>query len=468
VNLEDNTTDAQALTVVGATGLNDGLAVSGGNPLNNGGFEIGAIIVTGDELFTFTALGSGGESRLITLTPTLGGNEQVTLGGDSLLGVTLADATGGVLNVNNMVITVTNTGKTYLDAEDGTVLDFVTDAGANGGKFAPLIENPTNAMTIDASTSGGLVMRGGDANVDPATGLGAVIIDAEHPVPDSFSILPFGDQLVGSIGNDSFISKSLVLPDFIYTQGGADTITLAAGHVGADHVGFYAQLIVSEPEVISEDVSGFEFANPGWWGIGAEGSSTKIAFGGGLFGGVATGTGTSADNSTLNGYVAGQDFLDFAPDAWGGGLGLTADKAGALVPSVGADLTHHSITAVSAALVAPGDSISGAGSVDFIVLSQGTFFNAAAVAAALSNGSYTIHHSTLLTGTDADFLVAYAGTDNNAHIADLHLSGKGVFPIAGSAGTDSDGSVYASDIVTLVGVSLAQLETHIDHIEFVI
>jgi len=159
--------------------------------------------------------------------------------------------------------------------------------------------------------------------------------------------------------------------------------------------------------------------------------------------------------------VAGQDFLDFSGNAWFGLL--TADQAGALVSVSAASLTSDAGTAVSAAQVAKGGTISGAGTVDFIVLSQDSFLNAAAVASALSGGSYTIHHSPLAAGADAHFLLAYAGQDGNAHIADLHLSGGA----AGSTTTAADASVYASDIVTLVGVNLAELAANISHVHLV-
>lgn len=100
--------------------------------------------------------------------------------------------------------------------------------------------------------------------------------------------------------------------------------------------------------------------------------------------------------------------------------------------------------------------ISGSGTVEFIVLSQGSFLNAAAVASALniSGGSYT-RHSPL--ATDVHFLVAYAGEDGNANIADLHLSGGA----RGSTTTATDAGVYASDIVTLVGVNVTGLVANI-------
>ena len=77
--------------------------------------------------------------------------------------------------------------------------------------------------------------------------------------------------------------------------------------------------------------------------------------------------------------------------------------------------------------VAPGGTIAGTADAptDLIILSQGSFLNANAVASALAGGSYNITHSTATAGTNYDFLLAYQGIDGNAHLADLHFLGTG-------------------------------------------
>jgi hypothetical protein len=285
--------------------------------------------------------------------------------------------------------------------------------------------------------------------------------------------LALGNVLAGSIGNDTIISKSMTLPDYIITEGRADKITLAAGHTGADHVGFYAAAgnvnvgangniaatyaVGSVAGAISEG-GAIELVNPGWWGIAAGGSSNQISTGAGtVF--PTPGTGTSADQSTLIGFVPGsaltpQDILDFAVSAWGtgasGGLtvfGLTAENAAgtALVTASGG-------TTAVAAQVAPGSTIAGVANADLMVLSQGSFPDANALASVIGIGSdhtYDFGHSAL-TGW-ADFLIAYQGLDGNVHIADLNLLGN-----AGSTTTATD-IAHVSDIVTLVGMNLSQL-----------
>ena len=76
-----------------------------------------------------------------------------------------------------------------------------------------------------------------------ALSTGDTIIGAANPVgyqTGGAGSLVLGNVFAGSIGNDILTSKSMVLPDYIVTQGGADKITLAAGHTGEDHVAFYA------------------------------------------------------------------------------------------------------------------------------------------------------------------------------------------------------------------------------------
>jgi hypothetical protein len=504
-----------------AAGLADSLTVSVGNPLHvaapyfAGGDLLGDITAFGDELFTLTSVGGGAVAPGTAgandiggtfLVPTPGGNEQVKITGDTTIQMAVTHSVNGAISsttstpagpallLNNLTVTITNTAATeWGQGLAGSALFFQTDAGLNGGKFAPFINYSSNAVTIDASASGGLIDPWGDANFTPAAtaalSLGDTIIGAANPVgyqTGGAGSLVLGNVFAGSIGNDNLTSKSMVLPDYIITNGGADKITLAAGHTGADHVGFYAAAgnvnvggayaVGSVTGAISEGgVGAFEFANPGWWGIGAGGSSTRIddfaAAPPALFLSppagtlaVGTGLGTSDSQSTLTNYNPTQDFLDFSVKAWSTagliGFGLTADSAGALVNA--APFASATGAAVLAASVGPGGTISGPGTVDFIVLNSNTFANAAAVAQALAGGSYTINHSALGATVEADFLLAYQGQDGNAHIANLHLAGTG------GTSTAAD-LVTVSDMVNLVGVTIPQLiaASAITHIHLV-
>lgn len=406
VDVKDETTAAQNLTVGTkgpAPGLNDNLTVSVGDPVHLGvpsltrGDVLGDITANGDEVFTLNSVGGGavaagvgngandiGGTFLVPTPGGGGGNEQVKITGDTTLQMAvthstngaISDGTGslaahGVLLLNNLSVTITNTAATeWGQGLAGSLLVFQTDAGLNGGKFAPFVNYSNNAMLIDASASGGLISPWGDANfvtgATVALSTGDTIIGAANPVgyqTGGAGSLALGNVLAGSIGNDIITSKSMTLPDYIITEGGADKITLAAGHTGADQVGFYAAAgnvnvgangniaatyaVGSVAGAISE-AGAIELVNPGWWGIAAGGSSNQISTGAGtVF--PTPGTGTSADQSTLTGFVPGsaltpQDILDFAVSAWGtgasGGLtvfGLTAENAAgtALVTATG-------------------------------------------------------------------------------------------------------------------------------------
>lgn len=526
VDVKDETTVGQNLTVgkVGpAAGLNDSLTVNVGNanhvgvPGLTGGDALGDITAFGDELFTLNSTGGGAVAAGVAngandiggtfLVPTPGGNEQVKITGDTTLQMAvthsingaISSSTGplaanGVLLLNNLSVTITNTAATeWGQGLAGSLLQFQTDNGIHYASvppglvgFAPVISYSNNAVLIDASASGGLISPWGDANFQlgatPALSIGDTIIGAANPVgyqTGGVGSLVLGDVLVGSLGNDNITSKSMVLPDYIITEGGADKITLAAGHTGADHVGFYAAAgnvnvagnyaVGSVTGAITEGGAGaFEFANPGWWGLGTAAPSTRIDDGGGvgLFPGVAIGTGggTSADNSTLTNYNPTQDFLDFSVKAWSTagliGFGLTQDTVAGLANAApAASLTGLPVIGPAAG-VGPGGNITATGT-DFILLNNGNFIGAAAVAQALST-TYGITHSALGFQVEADFLLAYAGTDGNAHIANLHLGGA----VAASTSTTTD-FVTASDMVTLVGVTINQLLANQTHVHLV-
>ena len=83
----------------------------------------------------------------------------------------------------------------------------------------PGLSSSTNAVLIDASKSGGLIMEAGDANfVASATvagSSGATIIGSATA----------GNVLGGLIGNDVFTtSKAAGVADTVYTGGGADKV----------------------------------------------------------------------------------------------------------------------------------------------------------------------------------------------------------------------------------------------------
>ena len=116
VNVFDETTAAQNVTIggpvppaaaptTGPAGLNDALTVDVGNPNHApaGGDALGDITAFGYELFTLNAFGGKGLAGAtvddiggIVLVPTLGGNEQVTIGGDTTLQMAMTHIFGAI------------------------------------------------------------------------------------------------------------------------------------------------------------------------------------------------------------------------------------------------------------------------------------------------------------------------------------------------------------------------------------
>src|SRR5262249_3601108 len=91
VNTFDNG-GVQTLTVKGPAGLSDSLSILVGNATaGHGNASIGAITVTGDELFTLSTAGGTlavDQTGLVTLTPTLpGGHQSVSIAGTTTLRV---------------------------------------------------------------------------------------------------------------------------------------------------------------------------------------------------------------------------------------------------------------------------------------------------------------------------------------------------------------------------------------------
>ena len=174
-------------------GLNDSLTVSVGNSCTKasgltGGDALGDITAIGDEVFTLTSVGGGAVAAGVgigandiggtLLFPTLGGNEQVTIGGDTTLLMAVTHSilarskirTGALavrlLILNNLTVTVTNTAATEWGQGIAapSKLFFPRMRVRTWCAFSPFINYSNNAVTIDATTSGGLISPWGDAN----------------------------------------------------------------------------------------------------------------------------------------------------------------------------------------------------------------------------------------------------------------------------------------------------------------
>jgi hypothetical protein len=251
VIVENNTTAANSI-VVGATGAAAGIAdnftlVMGSN-IQNAVDTLGTAVsfglnLKGDEFVSIVSQGgtSAGTNLLgyAQLTPTVGGPEQVMITGDHNITigateVTLDSGSGGgaiadltaanTLEINNLRIIDTDSGVTTfvgsLNGFGGSPLVFSVNDG-----YGSFNSYSTNAVFIDASKSGGLIMQSGDGNI--AVGSLNTIIGSAIA----------GNVLGGSIGKDVFTSSLADVANTIYTDGGPDQITLGPNHTASNHIG---------------------------------------------------------------------------------------------------------------------------------------------------------------------------------------------------------------------------------------
>jgi len=402
---EEANGSSQSITVNGPNGIADTLNVilgsttaanaSGGFTLN--GFETIAITAQGG----IDSVASNPSSNIALLaTATGGGPETLVLSGTQELDF------NGAVNLFGTSTTVT-----------------ITDMAAVHFNWS------VRAATINAASSGGLQMAAYDTFTSGNTG---------DTITGS---LTAHNQILGSNGNDVITGGSA--GDVIYTAGGADAITLGAPG-NHDEINFGAY---SAPANGLNDagavVSTTDQANPGYWGLGANQSSSSPA------GGLAANTGTSATQSIVANFQAGSattaDSIVFRPAQWAAGameLGL-----------VHGDL--HTPVAAGTSMVAAdlhvGDVVPT--SADVLILTDATFSGANAVAAALHSGAYAITFAAPLANAQefAHMILAYNDSQGNAHIADLDVTGA---TVANSTGL----TIRVSDMFELVGVSAQSLQ----------
>jgi hypothetical protein len=293
-------------------------------------------------------------------------------------------------------------------------------------------------------------MMGGDANFTTSTTAGGSTGDA---ITGSATA---GNVLGGSIGNDTITgTTSTTASDTVYTGGGTDTITLAAGHTAVDHVELYAGNGVLgagnvEGAVANSIVTATDIPQLGWWnqGTGATGGAAQSAT---TNLGTITGFGTSADMSKVANFVAGtapQDIVDISLGALGGHVHDAASGALALPGP-----------AVFSAPVAAGGIVPGGAPAGVLVLS-GDFTGAAGLASSLGGtGAITFGAAGLppaAAGVSGDhIIVAYEDSGSNSvHIADLDLhSAVAILSTKASATV----TLAISDMVQLTGVSVTAL-----------
>jgi hypothetical protein len=446
VDTEDNGLgNSLTVTSVGAGSLN---VIVGNATTSNFGW-LGDVILTGEQTVTFTAQGPlPGPVHdwlgTVSLTPaSLSGNETVTIAGSSSVefghGSTagaIVDLIPGVtpaaLNVNNLAIDVTDTGVVQFDVATTGVL---TNHIVGNTSATPFYS--TNALTIDAHASGGLVMQGGDANFSTLSNTGDHIIGS----------LTAGNVLIGSIGNDVITgTSSTTAPDTITTGGGADTITLAAGHTASDLVELYAGASlgavpgVSTFAAFGSIVDPTDHAQLGWWGIGTNGTAAVPV------GAPGTASGTSNDLSTVAHFAPGTDAVAISSSvAWSG---LLHDISGTgTAPTLGSAQFSNSLTI-------GGAPATTAATTDVLLIGT-PFASAATLANALEMTG--LNFTAAQNGVN-HYIVAYQDLSGNTRIADLDVH------FAAASTTTKGEALAVSDLVDLTGVSLPQL--HASNIHF--
>jgi hypothetical protein len=251
----------------------------------------------------------------------------------------------------------------------------------------------------------------------------------------------------------------------IWTDGGADTINLAAP--GARDNIFVAGNGFAPNTLADSITDGNDTAQAGFWGA-SSGPATAISTpgAGGLFANQASG-GTSAGMSVVSDFEmvngrATADTVNFSIGAWGSGgtNAATGTDHGLVTAGGGAVATGSNAVAEFAN---PGAIFNGNDSL--IVLQQGTFANAGAVASALSNGSYNLVLANALAQNDNEhILVGYNDTAGSLRIADMDLTN---YAVAAGTANIQQMTVDVSDMVQLMGVTAASLAATTSSVHFI-
>jgi len=212
INYNGDSAGGAALTVTqAASGTSDALTVTLGTTVGASANDtIGAVIDNGYESFTLNALGGGG--------------------GDTAGTIAVNASAGGVASVSVTGNTILTTGTLTLAGNGTSITD--TDTGA--WTFAG-----TNAVSISAGSSGGIIMTATDTG---NAGVNGVLISGSTTK---------ANVLNGSLGNDTLGGGAG--GDTILTGGGGDAITLSTT-VKTDHVEFYIGTGAAVGGVIPETV----------------------------------------------------------------------------------------------------------------------------------------------------------------------------------------------------------------------
>jgi Ca2+-binding RTX toxin-like protein len=299
----------------------------------------------------------------------------------------------------------------------------------------------------DVSASGGLIMPVGSHDfaysLNVAGSIGTSITGSAVA----------GNVLGGSIGNDHFTgTAALTLGDTIFTGGGADTISLAAGHTARTRVELFAAngladvvtVLPGRPvdAVAGSIVDASNVPQLGWWG------QATARFGGPVSDATTNagrGTGTSASMTTVLNFTTGTpsapvDVVDISLDAFSDLL----RGANGAAPLLG--------RAVFSNTLAPGDTITVA-TATVLLLDRPVGFNGAAdLAQALLANPVTF--AAPQTAAFNHYIIAYEDLEGDVRIADMDIQ---LGPAASFTTTANGVTLSISDMVELRGISLADL-----------
>jgi hypothetical protein len=365
--------------------------------------------------------------------------------------------TNGIGAADNLIIS--GSGSLSLGGEvfAGTITDNgvsltmgFTTAGKIDASNAPVLV--MNEPAIQGPTVGAVTVLGG-------TGPGNILqgsVDVNSSSTVTFSNgstgVSFGagaDNIRGGSGGH----------DLIFGDGGPDTITLP-NHSLFDLVVFGEEKENTTTTVLAM-TDGMDLAYPGSWGAGATATAIPNLFTGN------TG-GTSTDMTVITGFQAGSgDVLGFTVAAWNGGStsGFVAVAKGDLVVLNGFLVVQPGAAQLSAVWVnsTSNSSLKASDNVLLYDPSDASVQNAEQLAAQLHAASDAIvlpGGGFIASGQDWHVLVAYDASFNLlgsihhvVNIADVDL----VNTSASSQSSTANLHVYASDMVSLTGVSLTSL-----------
>jgi hypothetical protein len=338
----------------------------------------------------------------------------------------------------------------------------------------------TDAETIDASNAPDLLMVG---PAIPTAGSGVTVLGGyagnvmQGSLGGQLSTVTFPNQTTGLsatfVGADN-ITGGPGGGDFIFGDGGPDTITLPSNHLHSDRVGFGFDNDASIPDGfgVLAITNGLDQVFHGFWDVVAGGPAVPTAIPD-VFLDSTTG-GTSLDMTTINGFHAGSggDNLIFDTAAWNGasiGVFDTPATSGDLVRLDGGVVLPSAaqLSAVWANNLS-NSSLEDSDNVLRYAPAGGSPHNAQELAAQLHGASGAIVlPGNILPGQDQHILVAYDATphvfpiQHVVHIADVDL----VNTTTSNQSSTANLNVYASDMVSLVGVSLSSLMP--DNIHFI-